>query len=189
MERPPGTELSLSRDLTTSTDEELMLQVRAGDSRAFGELYRRYERPVYSFLVRRTGDREVAAELFQETFLRVHRKSATFDVSRRFRSWLFGIAAHAAIDRGRKQVRRPVAVSLQEWDGQKEAHGSATDARLALEKGIAAMPATLREAFLLGAVEGFDHNEIADQLDISPANARARISRGRAWLRRFLGDA
>jgi len=83
-----------------------------------------------------------------------------------------------------------VAVALEEWDGPTRAHNEPTEARLTLERGLAAMPETLREAFVLGAVEGFDHNEVADTLSISPANARARISRGRAWLRRFIsGDS
>ena len=64
-----------------------------------------------------------------------------------------------------------------------------SDARLQLESAIAQMPSSLRDAFLLGVVEGFDHREVAAQLDISPANARARISRGRAWLRRYLSGA
>ena len=60
------------------------------------------------------------------------------------------------------------------------------DTRIHLEAAIAGLPETLRDAFLLGVVEGFDHREVADQLGISPDNARARISRARAWLRKRL---
>jgi RNA polymerase sigma-70 factor (ECF subfamily) len=56
-----------------------------------------------------------------------------------------------------------------------------------LEAAIGSLPENLREAFLLGAVEGFDHREVAAQLEISPDNARARISRARARLREILG--
>ena len=63
-----------------------------------------------------------------------------------------------------------------------------SDDRLNLERAIADMPETLRDAFLLGVVEGFDHREVAEQLEISTANARARISRGRAWLRQRLQE-
>jgi RNA polymerase sigma-70 factor (ECF subfamily) len=57
-----------------------------------------------------------------------------------------------------------------------------------LEQAIGALPENLREAFLLGVVEGFDHREVAGQLEISPDNARARISRARARLRELLGE-
>lgn len=166
-----------------------MLDVQRGDSQAFEVLFGRYERPIYGFLVRRTGDREAAAELFQDTFLKVYRARDSWDPARPVKPWLFGIAAHAAIDQKRRQVRRPVAVALEEWDAPTRAHSEPTDARLTLERGLAAMPETLREAFVLGAVQGLNHHEIAEALTISPANARARISRGRAWLRRFIaGD-
>ena len=162
-----------------------MLAVQAGNSGAFEALFGRYERRLYSFLVRRTGDREAAAELFQDTFLKVYRARDSWDPSRPVKPWLFGIAANAAKDLGRRKLRRPEAVTLQEWDSPQAAHSGRTDARLALERGLVEMPESLREAFVLGAVQGFDHNEVAETLSISPANARARVSRGRAWLRRF----
>lgn len=166
-----------------------MLAVQAGDAAAFEALFGRYERRLYSFLVRRTGDREAASELFQETFLKVFRARGSWDPSRPVKPWLFGIASHAATDRTRRRLRRPEPVTLEEWDAPAPGHDHRTDARLALERGLAAMPETLRDAFVLGAVQGFDHNEVADTLAISPANARARISRGRAWLRQFLAGA
>lgn len=166
-----------------------MQAVQAGDAGAFEVLFGRYERRIYGYLVRRTGDREAAAELFQETFLKVYRARASWDPDRPVKPWLFGIAANAATDRSRRRHRRPEPVVLEEWDATSPAHGDRTDARLALERGLSEMPETLRDAFLLGAVQGFDHREVADTLSISPANARARISRGRAWLRRFFqGD-
>jgi RNA polymerase sigma-70 factor (ECF subfamily) len=164
-----------------------MLAVQAGDSAAFETLFGRYERRLYSFLVRRTGDREAAAELFQDTFLKMYRARDTWDPSRPVKPWLFGIAAHAATDRARRRYRRPAPVELEDWDHPSPAHSGQTDARLALERGLSEMPDNLREAFVLGAVQGFDHNEVASSLSISPANARARISRGRSWLRTFLG--
>lgn len=166
-----------------------MLAVQAGDSAAFDALFGRYERRLYGFLVRRTGDREAAAELFQDTFLKVYRARDSWDPRRPVKPWLFGIAANTATDQIRRKVRRPEAVTLEEWDAPSPGHDQRTEARLALERGIAAMPDGLREAFVLGAVQGFDHNEVATTLSISPTNARARISRGRAWLRHFLAGA
>ena len=59
-------------------------------------------------------------------------------------------------------------------------------ARLHLEKVVAELPDALRDAFLLGVVEGFDHHEVAAALEITPDNARARISRARRLLRAAL---
>ena len=165
-----------------------MLAIQDGNASAFESLFGRYERSLYGFLVRRTGSRDAAAEAFQDTFLKVYRARHTWDPSRPVRPWLFGIAVNTLKDRARRLQRRPQPVKLEDWDAPAAEHSSRTDARLALERGLAAMPDSLREAFVLGAVQGFDHNEIASMLEISPANARARISRGRAWLRRFLEE-
>jgi RNA polymerase sigma-70 factor (ECF subfamily) len=137
-----------------------MERVAAGDAAAFSVLFARHEAPVYRFLLRRTDSAEAAGDLYQETFLRIYRARAAYRRGAPFRPWLYGIALNAARDAVRKQRRSPLTVVPDEG---------------------------LRDAFLLGAVEGLDHNEVAEILAISPANARARISRGRVWLREALG--
>ncbi len=167
----------------TPTDEELMTRVQAGDAGAYKALFERHQARVYGFLVRRTRDREAAADLYQETFLRVFRAREQWRPGRPFRPWLFGIAANAARDRVRKAQRRPFEVGIEDWDAPVIPNA---DARLHLEKAVAELPDTLRDAFLLGVVEGLDHNEVADALGISPDNARARVSRARRHLRAAL---
>lgn len=189
---PRDGELPLSRPPTDSpsgpTDEALMLAIQAGNAAAFETLFGRYESRLYGFLVRRTGDRDAASEVFQDTFLKVFRARHTWDPSRPVKPWLFGIAVNTLKDRARRRLRRPEPVTLEEWDAPAAERSDRTDARLALERGLSEMPDSLREAFVLGAVQGFDHNEVAATLKISPANARARISRGRAWLRQFFAE-
>ena len=162
-----------------------MTQVQAGDADAYGTLFERHQARVYGFLVRRTRDRDLAADLYQETFLRVFRARHQWQPGRPFRPWLFGIAANAARDKARARSRRPVEVGIEDWD--KPVTSSIHD-QLSLEQAIGRLPDNLRDAFLLGVVEGLDHNEVAGALDISPANARARISRARRQLRAWLSE-
>ena len=159
-----------------------MARVQAGDQSAYRELFERHRARVYGFLLRRERDRAAADELFQETFLAVYRARETWKPGRKFRPWLFTIAANAARDRARSLRRRPEPTGAEFLPPVYPDF----DARIHLEEAIAGMPDTLRGAFLLGVVEGFTHTEVAEQLDITPANARARISRGRAWLRERL---
>ena len=166
------------------TDEELMLRVQADDSAAYQVLFNRHQRRVYGFLLRKTGRREEAAELFQETWLKVHRARATYQAEQRFSPWLYSIAANTRRDAGRRQTRRIETVHVEQERAAPTPHHAE---RMTLEQAIAKLPEILREAFLLGAVEGHDHNDIAEALDISPANARRRISRARQALREALG--
>src|SRR6185437_5461409 len=89
------------------TDEQLLIEYRNGDKTRFAILVLRYQRELYLFLVRFLGDRAAAEDVFQETFLQVLQSAAQFDPSRRFRPWLFTIAANRARDLIRSQARRP----------------------------------------------------------------------------------
>src|SRR5688572_28735369 len=88
-------------------DEQLLADYRHGDKNAFAELVGRYQRELYHFLVRFLGNRAAAEDVFQETFLQVHQSAEQFDPQRRFRPWLFTIAANKARDLIRSQARRP----------------------------------------------------------------------------------
>src|SRR5436305_9634113 len=83
------------------------MDYREGDKSSFPKLMQRYQRELYHFLVRFLGDRTQAEDVFQETFLQVHQSAGQFDTSRRFRPWLFTIAANKARDLIRSQARRP----------------------------------------------------------------------------------
>jgi RNA polymerase sigma-70 factor (ECF subfamily) len=69
-----------------------------GDTKGFAALYDRYKNRVFGFLLRMTGDREIAEDLLQDTFVAAMRNAQQFDQQRNFLSWLFGIAHKRAID-------------------------------------------------------------------------------------------
>src|SRR5438094_661112 len=89
------------------TDEDLLAAYRHGDRGSFAKLVARYQRELFHFLVRFLGDRAAAEDVFQEAFLQVHQSADQFDPTRRFRPWLFTIAANKARDLIRSQARRP----------------------------------------------------------------------------------
>src|SRR5687767_2790468 len=89
------------------TDEQLLKSYREGNKKDFGRLVERYQRELFHFLVRFLGDRAAAEDVFQETFLQVHQSADQFDLTRRFRPWLFTIAANKARDLMRSNARRP----------------------------------------------------------------------------------
>lgn len=161
-----------------------MVLVQQGDRDAYAVLFARWQDRIWSFLVRRTGNRELASDLFQETFLRIWRSARTFKPGQPFRPWLFRVSANIARDRYRRE-QRMVDTAEIELERVGERIGNPVDA-MDLERAVDRLPDTLREAFLLGVVEGMDHNEVAAVLDITPVNARARISRARAKLRDLL---
>ena len=89
------------------TDEKLFEAYRKGDNTALRTLIERHQDELLRFLYRLTGDRAAAEDVFQETFLQVHQSMDSFDITRRFRPWVFTIAANKARDYLRKKGRRP----------------------------------------------------------------------------------
>src|SRR5262249_47461467 len=98
--------LERMRDTDTRTDEELVSAYREGEAGAFSVLLRRHHDDLLRFLTRLTGTRAAAEDAFQETFLQVHLSAESFDVNRRFKPWLFTIAANKARDALRRSSRR-----------------------------------------------------------------------------------
>ena len=164
---------------TGPSDNELMRLVQRGDRGAFDELYRRWSRPLFSFLLKRTGRRSYAEEALQETFLRVHRFSDRYDIDRSFRSWVFRIAANAGRDawfpdRNLLTLEVPETVVHQPTD--------AIVARDLLVKGLFRLRPEDRNVLLL-ELEGFTPTEIAEMRAQKPVTVRSRIKRARTRLR------
>lgn len=87
------------------TDEQLLSQYLAGDRAGFELLVRRHSRELHQFVYRFTGN-AAAEDVVQETFLQVHHSAGSFDLKRRFKPWLFTIAANKARDHLRRLSRR-----------------------------------------------------------------------------------
>src|SRR5712691_11336379 len=86
----------------------LLDRFRRGQREAFGVLVRRYERELYGYLRRYLGDGNLADDVFQNTFLQLYTKVATYEPGRPVRHWLYTIATHQAIDALRRNGRHQV---------------------------------------------------------------------------------
>lgn len=192
----------LEESLPDRTDEQLLLAYLDGDRASFRELMERYSQELVHFLTRFLGSRAAAEDVFQETFLQVHQSAETFDATRRFKPWLFTIAANKARDHHRRNTRRQ-AMSLsaaigEEGEGQRyvdllEADLPSPDEPLAdaersrLVRGaIDSMPVHLREILLMSYFQRMSYNQIADSLEIPLGTVKSRLHTAvatfaRAW--------
>jgi RNA polymerase sigma-70 factor (ECF subfamily) len=164
------------------SDERLMLRFQGGDVRAFEELVRRHRTPVFSFLLRLTGDRGRAEDLCQETFLRVVRASAAWERRAQFRTWLYSVARNQAVDEARRQAfrraeplddpARPAPVS-EEVPPDQRAEGALL--RPKLEAALASLPEEQREVFLLREHAGLRFSEIAEVTGVPENTVKSRM--------------
>jgi RNA polymerase sigma-70 factor (ECF subfamily) len=164
------------------SDERLMLRFQAGDVRAFEELVRRHRTPVFSFLLRLTGDRGRAEDLCQETFLRVVRAAEGWEPRALFRTWLFSVARNQAVDEARRRAFRRTeplddparaAEPSQEPGPDRAAEGALL--RPKLEAALAALPEEQREVFLLREHAGLRFAEIAVVTGVPENTVKSRM--------------
>lgn len=179
------------------SDEALAVAARGGSEEAFRRLVERYQRPVYSLLVRIVRNPEAAEDLAQEAFVKAWKALARFDPERKFSSWLFKIAHNSALDALRRQGIETVSLDAPIGDSDEAPELPADpaaenplrrlvarDAGRALESAIGELRPQYREILLLRFQEGLAYEEIAEVLSIPLGTVKIHIFRARAELAR-----
>jgi RNA polymerase sigma-70 factor (ECF subfamily) len=164
------------------SDERLMLRFQAGDVQAFEELVRRHRTPVFSFLLRLTGDRGRAEDLCQDAFLRVVKAAERWEPRATFRTWVFAMARNLAVDEARRQAFRRAeplddparAAEPSDAPGPDRAAEGAL-LRPKLEAALAALPDEQREVFLLREHAGLKFAEIAEVTGVAENTVKSRM--------------
>jgi RNA polymerase sigma-70 factor (ECF subfamily) len=177
------------------SDEILFERYRGGDRAAFRTLIERHQPELLRFLIRLVGDQAGAEDVFQEAFLQVHLAADTFDTSRRFRPWLFTIAANKARDYLRRKGRRrtlelSAPVDRDRGDGGEAgsfvdlmevrvpAPGDALDkdeTNRLVQRALDELPLMLREILLLAYFQRISYAQIADELGIPLGTVKSRL--------------
>jgi RNA polymerase sigma-70 factor (ECF subfamily) len=175
-------------------DEQLsdVALAATGDRRAFERLYRAHVDRVFSICVRMCGSRVRGEELTQDVFVRVWEKLPLFRGESAFSTWLHRVAVNVAHNDRKVQSRersRTAEPDDDDRDGDTSL-GSVAAApvaeRLDLEAAIALLPPGARKVFVLHDVEGFTHEEIAEEMGVTPGGTKSQLHRARMLLREAL---
>ncbi len=177
------------------TDEALLFAYRNGDSTALTTLIQRFQGELLGFLTRMMGNRAAAEDVFQDTFLQIHLSADAFDVSRRFKPWLFTIAANKGRDYYRKHGRHDAAVDLSAPVRKSAGSGDGLtfldllpadlptldqalereDLQNAVRQAVDQLPLHFREIILLAYFQRLSYNQIADSLGIPLGTVKSRL--------------
>lgn len=176
------------------TDEELLAGIQAGRHDLFGVLVRRYERELYGYLRRYVGSDDLAADVFQNTFVAVFTKVGQYQPGRPARPWLYTIATHQAIDALRRRNRRadrrggdpaadkPPLDSLPALAAGPVEEAEAAELRTRMRAAVDELPELLRQVIILAYFQGLRYQEIADALDIPLGTVKSRLHAAMARL-------
>ena len=173
-------------------DEELLRLHLNGEARAFEVLLHRRAGELYRFLFRFLGDRALADDVLQEAFLQVHLSAGRFDPARRFKPWLFTIAANKARDAMRSHNRKRTAqlnAQIAESDEESVSYIDLLEAnvdlpieelqnqelRQTVQQVVMEMPEHLREVLLLGYFQQMPYKDIAEALGVPLGTVKSRL--------------
>ena len=177
-------------EIAAMADEEasLVREAQARDMRAFERLYRTHVGRVHAICLRMTANATRAEELTQKTFCTVWQKLPAFRGESAFASWLHRVAVNTVLAEMRAEHRRTQRVFTTEDPAFFETPPRTAPAgiRLDLEQAIALLPAQARAVFVLHDVEGWQHNEIAEQLGVATGTSKAQLHRARKLLQEAL---
>ena len=190
-------------DLTTDTDESLMLRYAAGNLQAFNLLYNRHEMGVWRYVLRSVRVQAVADDLLQDVWFALARHAPHYQPTAKFKTWLFTLAHNRLVDYFRT-VKQHVSL-----DGDDEAASDSValvqtlaansgfgplkrleskEQAQALLDAIEELPFAQREAFTLQAEAGMDVQEIAKTTGVSFETAKSRLRYARSRLKELLQE-
>lgn len=178
-------------DETSPADESLMAELAGGDDTALRPLMDRWQVPLRSFLYRFLQDDHEAADVAQETFVRVHRHRARWRPGARFSTWMFHIALNLARDRRRWwRLRRhddvDTTFGLSSGGDSPDAAAERAERVAEVRAAVAALPGHLRSIIILSEYEHLPQAEIAAIEGITVKAVETRLARAREKLRKVL---
>ena len=165
-----------------------ILAAQKGDMQAFKRLYAEHLARVYSICFRLCADKSQAEDATQEVFIQLWKSIAKFQGNSQFTTWLYSLASKVTISYLRRQKNW--------WQKMFSIEHSDIEAKFAedvpdlvkLEKVLIKLPERARWVFVLHAVEGYRHEQIAKLLDIAEGTSKAQFHRARQLVEEYLGN-
>ena len=194
-------QLAVSAPALPVPDDVLVRRVQAGNTEAFEELVRRYERKVYNITYRLMGNEQDASEALQDAFMRAYRFIGKFQFKSSFFTWLYRIATNVSLSKLRKRekidtvsIDQPVneagdlPFEIPDLKYGPEKLMKQRELRAAIQKSVEELPEDYRSVVVLRDLEGLSNEEVSNVLHLSVAAVKSRLHRGRLVLREKLAS-
>jgi RNA polymerase sigma-70 factor (ECF subfamily) len=168
--------------------DALLARARRGDAQAFEQLYRCFERPVYTLALRLTGQPQEAQDILQDTMLKLFDRLSEFRGDAPFWGWLRQVAVNESLMLLRRRGRFLAEDGFEEAafaDQELLLPPRAADAAI-LGQALARLPGATRSVLWLYHAEGYTHEEIARAMGKTPSFSKSQLARGTRRLRALL---
>ncbi len=201
----PMDELELGlQQAVPSNDNNLVREFIAGNDAAFTQLVTKYKDALTNYLNMTVGNYDIAADLAQETFLRVYKNIGRYSNIYQFSTWLYRIATNLAIDEMRYRRRRGQVFYNNVWDSSRTSETDRPELQISdvrrgprdeilrkestqiLGDAIRSLPEKYRTAFIMKEVQELPYDTIAAVMKCSTGTIKSRLHRARELLQRKL---
>ena len=182
-----GNVVAAQHKFATKSELDLIKAVQGGDKQAYNQLYQTYIGQVYGLCYRLTGEKMLAEDATQEVFIQLWRKIGNYKGDSKFSTWLHTVTSNITISYLRKQkgwlqkmfnIEGSVAMN----EVVEESTGSVD-----LESYVVRLPERARIVFVLHAIEGYRHDEIASMTGMAVGSSKAQFHRAKQLLKEWMG--
>lgn len=172
------------------TDDELIDKCLQGDQRAQKALFEKFSRKMMSVCMRYAPDREQAEDVLQDGFVKVFNHLATFKREGSFEGWIRRTMVNTSLDNLRKKRADVIDADISEAEflagSDEKVVGKMRVEELM--KLIQDMPPGYRTVFNMYAIEGYSHQEIADELGVTESTSKTQFRKARTYLMNIIGE-
>ena len=185
-----GMHLQLVSDSQTNSESEMALIVKAsaGDKIAFKAIYEAHLPRVYGLCSRLCADKSQAEDATQEVFIQLWRKIQNFQGDSKFSTWLHSVATNITISYIRKQKGWWQKMMNIEDSSYQHQESEASMDSIDLEALVKRLPERARLVFVLHAIEGYRHEQVAEILDMAVGTSKTQFHRARKLLEEWIDE-
>jgi len=170
------------------SEGSLIARAKTQDKAAFQALYTMYLPRIYGLCCRLCADKSQAEDATQEVFIQLWQKIHSFSGDSKFSTWLHSVATNVTISYIRKQKGWWQKMMNIEDSGMNEQASEAAIADTDLEKWIMRLPERARMVFVLHAIEGYRHEQVADMLGMAVGTSKAQLHRARHLIEEWMDE-
>jgi RNA polymerase sigma-70 factor (ECF subfamily) len=189
----------LEKKITEYSDEELIAKYQETNAIEYYEaLVKRYKDPLMNYVYRFVGDRNVCADIVQETMIKFYLNKDSYKSFAKFSTWIYTIAGNLAKNELKRRKRRNI-LSLSNSDADEQPlqiedssilqPDAILDGKIKnemIQKALLKVRPVYRDVVILRDIQGFSYEEIAEIKDLSIGTVKSRINRGRTRLQKLL---
>jgi RNA polymerase sigma-70 factor (ECF subfamily) len=169
--------------------DDLIAKLKRGDEAAFKEVMAMYKKPIFNYLSLLLGNRPLAEELTQDTFVRVYFKARTLksDHPQAAKAWIYSIATNLARSEFRKKRIKQI-LSLSDLNGRQASYDPDVESKLLAEQLLAMVPEKWRVPLVMKEMDNFSFEEIARMLNKPIGTVKSMVFRGKDHLKKHCLD-